>query len=82
VPDYAVTNADGEYTVKGLSPGTYYLRTVNETGYIDELHDDVLCINCNVRTAGTALTVAEGTELSGRAGGSAAPSRARRPTAA
>jgi molybdopterin-binding protein len=46
------------YSFPGLADGTYYLRTTNSLGYVDEVFDGVKCIaTCNV-TSGTARVVA------------------------
>jgi hypothetical protein len=34
------TDASGNYLVKGLNPGTHYLRTVNNSGYADEYYSN------------------------------------------
>ena len=33
------TDAQGEYSVSGLPSGTYYVRTQNDLGYVDEIYD-------------------------------------------
>jgi hypothetical protein len=54
----ATTDAAGAYTVLGLTPGSYYLRTVNSLGYLDELYADLPCVHgvCTM-TSGTAVAV-------------------------
>ena len=44
------TDSSGAYKVEGFYPGSYYLRTVNSTGYIDEYFH-------NAATAGNAAAV-------------------------
>ena len=58
------TAADGTYTIDGLNPGAYYLRTVNAQGYVDELHDNVACPGCDP-VAGSAVTVPAGADVTG-----------------
>ncbi len=57
----ATTAADGTYTVGGLPGGTFYARTINSAGYIDELYNGFLCPNgaCTFNT-GTGIVVASG----------------------
>src|SRR5207249_3191991 len=53
-----VTTGTGSYSVGGLVTGTYYARTFvpNTMNYIDELWDNIPCLNCVV-TTGTAIAV-------------------------
>ncbi len=45
------------YGFRGLADGTYYVRTNNSLGYVNEIFDDVQCIlGCSV-TSGTARVV-------------------------
>ena len=37
------TNNAGNYVFAGLSPGNYILRTLNNSGYVDELYDNQTC---------------------------------------
>lgn len=37
------TDASGVYTVRGLPGGQYFAYTSNALGYVDEIHNDVLC---------------------------------------
>ncbi len=56
------TNASGSFTTdKGLRSGTYYARTHNSLGYVDELYDDVPCTggSCTV-TRGAPIVVTAG----------------------
>ncbi|HZL92059.1 MAG TPA: carboxypeptidase-like regulatory domain-containing protein, partial [Vicinamibacterales bacterium] len=61
------TNASGVYTTRGLPAGTYYLRTQNTLGFVDELHDNQFCPGpgCNV-TNGTPVVVTGTATTSGR----------------
>jgi hypothetical protein len=59
------TNSSGIYTSgTGLPTGTYYARTFNSQGYVDELYDNITCLNCNV-TTGTPISVTAGATTSG-----------------
>jgi hypothetical protein len=61
------TNASGLYTAPGLPAGTYFLRTSNSLGFINELYDDIPCpgFGCSV-TSGTAVVVAAGAVTPGK----------------
>jgi hypothetical protein len=51
------TNAAGFYQTSGLPSGTYYVRTTNTLGFINELYNDLPCpVSCNV-TTGTPVLV-------------------------
>ena len=55
------SDASGNYTsFGGLSTGSYYARTRNSGGYINELFDDITCLNCTV-TGGMPIAVMAGT---------------------
>ena len=60
------TNASGVYTKGGLTTGTYYVRTSNSLGYLDELHSDIPCPGggCTV-TTGMGVAVTAGTATAG-----------------
>jgi len=61
------TDAAGAYTTASQLPtGTYYAKTRNYDGYLDELHDDLPCSggSCDV-TAGTPISVSAGATTSG-----------------
>jgi len=61
------SNSSGVYTSSGgLPSGTYYVRTSNSQGYIEELYDNISCpgSTCTV-TNGTAISVTEGTTTTG-----------------
>lgn len=40
---YGYTDASGNYSVGGLTDGTYYARTYGYDTYIDELYDNIIC---------------------------------------
>jgi len=46
----ATTDVSGGYAIAGLAPASYFARTANSMGYIDEVYQDRPC--CTV-TAGT-----------------------------
>ncbi len=51
------TISSGQYiSDAGLPSGTYFARTFNSQGYIDELYDNINCFNCDL-TDGTPITV-------------------------
>ena len=60
----AVTDMFGRYSVGPLAPGTYYVRTSNDRGYVDEVYNDLLCATCDPRT-GTPVTVGAGSDVAG-----------------
>jgi len=54
-----------DYTTKhGLPTGTYYVRTSNGAGYIDEVFDNVPCLDCPAGT-GAPVAVAVGATATG-----------------
>jgi len=53
----ATTDASGVYRVTGLQVGTFFIRTSNSAGFIDEAFDNVPCTNCDP-TAGAGVVVA------------------------
>lgn len=62
----ASTDASGNYTTgDGLPTGTYYARTFNGQGYLNELYDNMPCYsNCNV-TNGTPISITSPTDATG-----------------
>jgi hypothetical protein len=59
------TNAAGRYTLEGgLLPGSYYVRTQNAHGYVDEVFDNLLCVGCPV-TGATKVPVTPGVTTTG-----------------
>ena len=62
----ATTNLSGMYKVSGLAAGTYYVRTSNSFGFLDELYNDLPCPGGScVVTSGTAVTVTAATTTTG-----------------
>ncbi len=60
------TNASGTYSKNGLPTGTYYVRTLNSLGYIDELYDNLPCAGgCYPYTSGTGVSVTAGATTGG-----------------
>ena len=49
------TDGSGNYRVWGLAPGTYYLRTSNWIGYLDQLYDNLPCEPWCTPTSGTPV---------------------------
>ena len=58
------TGAAGVYSSTGLPDGVYYARTFNAQGYIDEIYNNIPCVNCSVVT-GTPIAVTAGVATSG-----------------
>ncbi len=58
------TNASGVYTFSNLAAASYYVRTNGTGALINELHNNVVCINCSVTSSG-------GTPVPVTAGGTA-----------
>jgi len=56
------TDGSGNYTTPtGLPTGTYYLKTSNTAGYVDELYDDLACLGSTCPwSAATGVVVAQG----------------------
>ena len=61
------TNASGVYATGGLTTGTYYVRTLNSLGYIDEVYNNLPCNGnaCPSVTTGTSVGVTAGATASG-----------------
>ena len=64
----AATNANGDYVILGLQPGTYYVRTsvVGGVFYLDELWNEVPCSPTCTVTTGTAVEVTAGATSGGK----------------
>lgn len=60
----ATSGDSGIYTTAALRPGTYYVGTKNSAGFVDELYNDIACLNC-IPTLGTPISVAIGSDVSG-----------------
>ena len=60
----ATSSFGGAYRVSDLNAGTYYLRTVNNRGYTDELYDNVSCSQCSA-TRGTPVALSAGADTAG-----------------
>ncbi len=56
----AVTGGTGGYSISGLPDGTYFVRTSNSAGYVDEAWDDVECVSCYAPTTGAPVVVSSG----------------------
>jgi hypothetical protein len=55
------TNGAGGYTVGSLTTGSYFARTFNSQGLIDQLYSNISCAtNCTLVTAGTPIPVTLG----------------------
>ena len=63
----STTDASGAFAKAGLPTGTYYVRTSNNLGYIDELHSDLPCPGgaCSPYTNGTGVAVTVGATTNG-----------------
>ncbi len=53
----ALTDVRGNYSLPSIHPGTYFLRTRNDRGYVDKVFANGACASCDVRT-GTPVVVA------------------------
>ena len=63
-----VTDASGTYiTTASLATGTYYVRTSNTNGYIDQVYNGVACAGggCDPTSVGTGVSVTSGSTTSG-----------------
>jgi hypothetical protein len=59
------TDASGAYTSPALPAGDYVANTLELSGYVNELYDDIPCYFYCELTAGTIISVAVGTDNSG-----------------
>jgi hypothetical protein len=59
----AFVNSNGQYSLTGLPGGTYFARTVNYEGYLDQLFDSITCSGCDP-IDGTSIFVDKGYETS------------------
>ena len=62
------TNASGLFTSRALPDGTYFLRTSNTLGFVDEVYDNLFCSGpgCNVFNGTPIAAAGAGTTVSGR----------------
>ena len=61
----AVGDFAGGYVTGGLPAGTYYLRTRNWSGYVDEAYDNVVCTQACIPLGTTPVQVTAGTVIWG-----------------
>src|SRR5581483_1836155 len=59
------TNASGVYTLTSLLAGTYFVRTSNTVGFVDQLYTGLPCIGFCYDPAGTPVVVAANATASG-----------------
>ena len=60
-----VTDCSGNYVSQaGMPTGTYFARTTNSRGFIDELYNNINCALCNP-TTGTPISVTSGQTTGG-----------------
>jgi hypothetical protein len=52
----AISDLSGRYTLRGVPPGTYFARTANDRGFVDEVYSDAGCGTCDPRS-GTPIVV-------------------------
>lgn len=63
---YGYTDGTGSYTsYSALPTGTYYALTSNNSGYLNELYDDILCASSCTVTDGTPISVTAGATTPG-----------------
>jgi hypothetical protein len=60
----ATTASDGTYSIAALAPGTYYVATRNQAGYVDGIYAGIACGGCDP-TTGTPVTVTATTTTAG-----------------
>jgi hypothetical protein len=49
------TNASGVFTMTGLAPASYYVRTNQASTFVNQLYNGVTCVGCNVTASGGTL---------------------------
>jgi hypothetical protein len=60
------TDSSGNYSTDVLTDGTYFIRTANGLGYIDEVYDDMSCgLSCSP-LSGTPITIAGVADQAGK----------------
>jgi hypothetical protein len=57
-------NSGNYISSPALPSGTYYARTVNTPGYVEELYNNIPCVGC-AATSGTPITVTAGSTTTG-----------------
>jgi hypothetical protein len=62
---YGYADGSGSYQAGVLRPGTYYARTYNWSGYVDEVYNNKVCLNCSPATTGDPVTVAGAADVPG-----------------
>jgi hypothetical protein len=71
---WATTDASGNYSIPGLAPGSYYVKTTNSLGYLNEYYDNVdisglattLSVTAGVDRADADFSLTMGGSISGR----------------
>lgn len=62
----SITDSNGHYLVRGLADGTYYARTTNSLGYINEAYNNIPCVlQCTTTTLGSPLNISGANVISG-----------------
>jgi hypothetical protein len=56
-------SVSGNYITSPVPPGTYFARTTNSVGFIDQLYNNISCVGCVV-TTGTPISVVAGATTS------------------
>ena len=59
-----LTTVSGQYNSPGLPTGTYFARTSNSQGYIEQLYNGATCLGSCLVTAGTPISVTAGAPTS------------------
>src|SRR6185503_967721 len=61
----ADSDGSGHYTTSpGLPAGTYFARTSNWLGYVNELYNDITCLGCDA-TNGAPIAITTGATAGG-----------------
>jgi hypothetical protein len=58
---WATTDASGNYSIPGLTPGSFYLKTTNSLGYINKYYNNV-----DISGLATTVSVTAGADSSGK----------------
>ena len=48
---YVIRDPNSFATPFTIAPGSYFLRTRNNRGYVDEAYPDVVCVDCDIRNS-------------------------------